>query len=55
MPRLPSPGLLALKLQRRQAGRLNARTTAFPYLGFELCHLSLFNEFLFNFLRESWG
>jgi len=48
MPRLPSPGLLALKLQRRQAGRLNAKTTPFChwdfelYLAFELCHLILF-------------
>jgi hypothetical protein len=44
----PSPGLLALKLQRRQAGRLNTKTPSFCYLDFELhltfelCHLILF-------------
>jgi hypothetical protein len=43
---------------RGLAGRLNVKTTSFHPLGFELglifalCHLSLFDEFFFNFLRQ---
>jgi hypothetical protein len=45
MPRLSSLGLLAPKLQRRQAGRLNAKTTYFSYLAFELCNLIFWGLF----------
>jgi hypothetical protein len=44
---------------RALAGRLNAKTIYFHPLcfeldlTFELCHLSLVNEFFFNFLRQS--
>jgi len=40
---------------------LNAKTISFHPLGFELdlifelCHLSLFNEFFFNFLCQGQG